>query len=137
MEFEDISKFVKEYIKENNGTTISTIFRETLYYYMHLKGIPKQSEVYKKARIDRRLFSKCISKGRKYNISKNIVISLGLALELNMDELAKLLASAGFSFNFEAIFDLIIKYCIEHNMYNIEIINLLLAEAGEKPLHKE
>jgi hypothetical protein len=135
MEFENLYRSVREYIERNDGTKIAVLFRSALGQYIKQKEI-SNSALYKKARIDRRLYWKCL-RSNDYHTSKKTVISLGLALELNINEMSKLLESAGFSFNFRSISDLVIKYCVEHAIFNIETVNMILVEIGEKPLHKE
>jgi hypothetical protein len=102
---------------------------------MKQKKMPN-NKLYKKARVDRRLYWKCVTKN-EYLPTKNTMASLGLALELNMQEMTTLFEIAGFSLNSPSIFNLVIKYCVEHGVFNVEIVDLLLDEAGEKPLHKE
>lgn len=87
------------------------------------------SEVYKKANIDRKLFSK-IRCNADYNPSKKTVISLALALQLNLDETVDLLARAGFALSPSSKSDLIIEYCIEKEYYNVIDVNMLLFELG-------
>ena len=83
------------------------------------------TEVYKRANLDRKLFSKIRCKA-DYNPSRRTVIALVIALELNMDEAVDLLQKAGMALSPGSKFDLIISYCIQNGIYDIYRVNALL-----------
>jgi len=95
----------------------------------------KDSDVYKRANIDRRLFSK-IRGDEDYVPSKKTAISFCLALQLEMDEARKLLETAGYALSASSRFDLIIMYLIEHREFNIQFANIVLDDYGEGTLSK-
>ena len=98
------------------------------------KGL-KDSEVYKRANIDRRLFSK-IRGDEDYTPSKKTALSFCLALHLTIDETEELLRTAGYTLSASSRFDLIIRYLIEKKEYNIQFVNIVLYEYGEGTLSK-
>ena len=101
-------------------------FQQMLFRMIDSKGMT-DPEVYKKANIDRKLFSK-IRSNVNYNPTKKTAIAFAIALGLNLDETTDLLRRAGLSLSPSNHFDIIVKYCIEHGFTNIHEVNCILFE---------
>ena len=123
MEIDNINKFVKEKRKIETFSVLLDKLREE-------KGL-KPQELYKKASIDRKLYSQIMG-NRHYQPSKKTAIAFGLALELPYKIFKVFLQSAGFSLNHNSDFDLVIKYCVQNEIYDILSVNDLLER---KSLH--
>ena len=96
-------------------------FSETLLKLIDRTG-KKDSEIYKKANVDRKLFSK-IRNNPDYKPSKATAIAFAIALELDLEETRDFIARAGFALSRSSKFDVIIEYFIKQKNYDVFAIN--------------
>ena len=80
------------------------------------------AQCYKKANIDRKLFSK-IRSDKFYKPSKPTVLAFALALELPLAQMQEMLGKAGFTLSHSNKFDIIVEYFVERGNYNVYEIN--------------
>ena len=105
---------------ENSDEPFST----TLLRLIDAKG-KTDVQVYKKANIDRKLFSK-IRTGKDYTPTKRTALALAIALELSLQETEDLLARAGYVLSHSRLFDIIVEFFIGSGRYDIYEINEVL-----------
>ena len=107
-------------------------FQERLLRLIDKRGLT-DAEVYRRANLDRKLFSK-IRCAPGYKPSKRTVLSLAIGLQLNLEETRDLLMRAEFAFSPASLTDTILIYCIEHRIYNMFQVNSILFDFGQKSL---
>lgn len=117
----DVDAFIKQ-----SGASLN--FQNTLQQLIADRKL-ENAMVYKKACIDKKFFSKIIS-NKDYVPKKQTVMALGLALELPLEEFEKFLASAGYAFMPSSKFDLIVKYCVMNQIYNLVEVDIILDSHG-------
>lgn len=99
-------------------------FRDKLFELIDARGLT-DPEVYKRANIDRKLFSK-IRSNEDYTPKKKTALALAVALELTLEETEDLIARAGYALSPSDLFDTIIKFFISRRNYDIYLINATL-----------
>ncbi len=109
---------------EDLVTELESSFAESLFKYINDKGLT-DPEVYKRANLDRKLFSK-IRKNKNYKPSKNTALALAIALELNIDETKDFIGKAGYALTRSSKMDIIVEFFIKQNNYDIFELNEVL-----------
>lgn len=121
--FEENESAIQKRIKHASDT-----FQEYLFYLIELKGL-KNSDVYKRAIITKQHFSK-IKQNPNYHPDKATAIRLCVGAKLNLDETKDLLARAGYALSPSDKRDIIFSYFIEHGVYDMIEIDIVLEEFG-------
>lgn len=116
---------------KNRLKNLDAGFSETLLRLIDRTG-KKDSEIYKKANVDRKLFSK-IRNNMDYKPSKTTALAFAFALELDIDETRDFIARAGFALSHSSKFDVIVEYFLVSKNYDIYELNEVLF-AFDQPL---
>ena len=125
----NFSTGVEALLRDLDKATNKT-FVDALIAHINKKGL-RDSEVYKAAQIDRRLFSKIMS-DRQYKPSKDTAIAIALALRLTLGEATDMLSRAGYTFSHSNKKDIIVEYFFRERIYKLDDINEVLYNLGQK-----
>ena len=105
-------------------------------FLLHILEGLGEIDVYKRAHVDRKHFSK-IRSSSSYQPTKVTVIAFALALQLSTASTENLLKSAGYSLSKSTEFDLIIRYFLDRKSYDLFQINEALFEFNQPLLLSE
>ena len=120
---EEFNKKLNERLAHRSDT-----FSEYLMYLIESKGM-KNSDVYNRACVDRRYFSK-IKNNKDFHPEKIKALCLCVGARLNLDETKDLLARAGYALSNSDFTDIIFSFFIEHKYYDVMEIDIQLEEHG-------
>lgn len=117
-------------------TLLSTINDKMSFKNMLQKKIADRNlsnaDVYKKAYIDRKVFSKIINPNTNYMTSKKNVMALALALELSLSDFIEFMSYSGYALIPSSVFDMIVKYCVMQKKYNLAEVNFILHSCNQE-----
>ena len=129
---EDSEIYELDIIKKIKNTHLTYTFQELLFQFINESEL-KDSEVYNKANIDRRLFSK-IRSDKNYHPSFGTVTLLALALNLSTKKFEQLLNSAFYSLPTNTYFGITLKYCFDNKLYDVFYVNNLIYTLTDKEI---
>lgn len=115
-----------------NAFILDESFSKTLLRKIDESGLT-DAECYKRAQLNRAHFNK-IKNDESYNVQKSTVLALALALKLNRKDTGELLLKAGYALSKSCMSDVIIEYCIEHEIFDVITVNQLLYKYDQKLL---
>lgn len=101
-------------------------FSQHLLHLIDQSG-EKDSVIYKRANVDRRLFSK-IRSNPNYQPGKNTVLAFCLALRLSVRDAQTLLGKAGYALTHTSQLDLAVEFCLRNEIYDVHQVNAALYE---------
>lgn len=120
----ELDKFIEQSLTQET-------FADLVISFMNKKGM-SPAEVYTNANLSRQDFSRVTTRGK--GVTRPTVFSMAIGLRLNWNETKLLMLSAGYAFRNNSMFDLILMFCITNKLYDVEVINELLYERGQKTL---
>ena len=107
-------------------------FQQRLLRMIDERGMT-DPEVYNRANVDRKVFSK-IRCSEDYIPKKRTILALAIAMQLNLDDAKDLLASAGYALTTGSLADVIAAFCFDNGIYNIYEVNMLLFQYDQPQL---
>ena len=121
-----------QYLLDKIRNKVELSFSEKLIELIKEKG-KKPADIYKKAEIDKALFSK-IKSDKNYHPSKETALAFAIALHLSLEETQDLIGRAGYALSSSLKRDLIVRCYIESKTYNVNDLNGKLIDYGFDPL---
>lgn len=106
-------------------------FSARLLMYVNELWDGKASEVYHRARVSRKIYSRIISNNQA-KAAKETVMKFAIGLQLDMDQAELLMRSAGYSFSSSIPWDMAFVYCIENKIWDLDDLNEILIRSGYK-----
>ena len=127
-----LSAAVKDALLQDIQAMLTPAFRELLFDLIRKQGL-KNADLYRRATLTKAHFSKT-KHDERYHPSKDTVLALALALKLTLDETQEFLKRAGYTLTDSSKTDLIVRFFIERQMYDVDEVNSVLDELGLPPI---
>lgn len=115
---------------EEAAAHLESTFSEAVLHWIDSKGFRKDSDVYRRANVDKSVFSKLRS-NKGYAPSKSTALALAVGLGLSIHQTKDLIGRAGFALSPSCLADVIISYFIENGVHDIFEINAALFSFGQ------
>lgn len=124
----------EDYILESitNKKITERTFSESLFHYIDSSALT-DVQVYKKAFIDKRIFSK-IRSNKNYHPSFGTIVLFSLALKLTTSQFEDLLHSAAYSLPQNSYVNITLKYCFDNQIYDISKVNELIFAVSNREI---
>lgn len=127
---------IEDYLSNHYVNDISTTFGSYVFdkvdKLLAEKQITKESQVYHRGGIDRRVYSNLKQTDENFRPQKATALAFCVALQLSVKEAEELLSLAEYHFETRDLTDQIVKCCLEKKIYELDEINIYIAEAAEK-----
>lgn len=127
---ESSEDYILEFI--TNKKITEKTFSELLFHYIDSSGLT-DVQVYKKAFIDKRIFSK-IRSNKNYHPSFGTIVLFSLALRLTTSQFEDLLHSAAYSLPQNSYVNITLKYCFDNQIYDISKVNELIFAVSNREI---
>lgn len=129
-------KSINEFLKENFVLKYEMTFGEYVFHkvdeLLEQNLISKESEVYTRGNIDRRVYSNLKKANINYRPRKSMCLAYCVALGLTVKEGEELLQLAGYKFNSSSLTDQIVKCCLDLGIYSAREVNIYIALFAEQ-----
>lgn len=131
-----VEKSINEFLKENFILKYEMTFGEYVFHkvdeLLEQNLIAKESEVYTRGNIDRRVYSNLKKASINYRPKKSMCLAYCVALGLTVEEGEELLQLAGYKFNSGSLTDQIVKCCLALGIYSAREVNIYIALFAEQ-----
>jgi len=128
------SRELDEYIKKEKNQIFTRYLMERLVERdLSTKGLYKLAGLYRSIKQKIEVSSDL----DPYKPDKDTVIKMGMGMQMDFDEMSKMLAAAGFALSKNDRKDIVIKFCIDKKIYNRDEVDALVYEITGKSLYKE
>ncbi len=112
-----MNKNIEKFLNQRKAVS----FQELLFSFIDRSG-EKDSDVYNRAGIDRRVFSK-LRCNENYILCRENIIKLCFSLKLDLRESTELLGSAGYGLGETNKADNILRFCLSNSIYDLSTVN--------------